>query len=242
MEGEWNAGSISGSLQNSEAITTTQTNRRIEDRDGTQQMGSSVIVNERRFSFYGLESLSENVVDIRQLEDPGQRENTQIISYTTPHEEYLTTYTLHEDDIVIRFIEEYPPVIENTINLYYVQIIWNSIFTWRQILQHVQDSTQQFNFIPEIISVGRSNGLEAVLIDKSKSREAVDALPEVVIIRREDNEVVCAVCHDTFTNGETANQLKCTHLFHSNCILHWFRRKINCPTFRDEPAPPLVSS
>ena len=86
VEGEWNAGSISGSLQNSEAITTTQTNRRIEeDRDGTQQMVSSVIVNERGSSFYGLESLSENVVDIRQLDDRWQGENTQIISYTTPH-------------------------------------------------------------------------------------------------------------------------------------------------------------
>ena len=253
VEGKWNAGLISSSLQNSEAITTTQTNRRIEeDRDGTQQMVSSVIVNERRPSIVRFESSSHQNVDISQLDERWQGEyvdsllenidvsqlddrwqgTERVVRYRNGMlQGYFTRFILPEDVILIRFIEEEYPRVGNTINLYYVQIIWNSFYSWRQIMQHVQDSTGQFNFIDESMRV--SHYRINIRVEEMIRRRIVDALPDVVI-RREDDGVECTVCYETFKNEETAKQLECNHLFHSNCILQWFTRRINCPKCRTE--------
>ena len=188
-----------------------------------------------------VDSLSENL-DISHLND---RWHGEIVprrrrprSNGIANQDYLTASSLAEDVIVIRFIRDYRQL-DNVIQ-YYIQIVWNSRFSWLQIMQYVEDddSMYHFNFIPELINVGSRN-----IIPRSP-REVVHRLPDV-IIRKEDNEngngnddgVDCTVCYDTFKNGESVKQLACTHLFHSNCIVQWFCRKMNCPTCRYDVAP-----
>ena len=253
VEVEWNAGSISGSLQSSEAITTTQTNRRIEeDRDGTQQMVSSVIVNERGSSFYGLESLSENVVDIRQLDGRWrglenfyrhvirchESENEESLS-----EDYLTTFTFPENVIVVRSIRDFRQPYDYSTQ---TQVIWNSRFTWPEIKQHIEDNTYNFHFSSEIIAIltisfGFQDPLQQdeVPVDEeipNSLLEAVDGLPEVQICNESENDDdgdICPICHDAFSSVEPAKQLRCKHQYHSKCIIPWVRQKNSCPTSAD---------
>ena len=218
------------------ATTTTETNG-IEDQENIQQMVSSLITNR-----YGLVNLSENV-DIGRLQD-GWR--VEIVSRQIPinenvSEDYLETLKLAEDIIVIRLIEDYRESDDGF--RWYIQIIWNSIFSWRQVMQHLQYNTYRFNFLHERIAIGNNNARSDEV--NMSPREVVDGFPDVIIGSREDNgngngygnddEALCTGCYENLTKGENAKQLACTHVFHSTCILQWFSRKINCPTCRYEP-------
>jgi hypothetical protein len=248
VEAEVNVGIISDALQNSAEAITSQTIR-IEDENVGQHLVSSVIVNNvgKDLATMAFENLSENVnnvEDLATMEFENLSENVNIselderwrgemVRRTTSNEivseDYLTTLTLPEDIIVIRYILYFPWELQIQRS---TQIIWNSRFSWREIMQHLQENIYNFNFEHEIIiryamsEVGSSN-----------AAEVVDGLRDV-IIRWEDNpngdEVMCIICYDKFKNGESAKQLACNHLYHSHCLLEWFSRKISCPICRDE--------
>ena len=248
VEAEVNVGIISDALQNSAEAITSQTNR-IEDENVGQHLVSSVIVNNvgEDLATMAFENLSENVnnvEDLATMEFENLSENVNISelderwrgemvrrtrSNEIVSEDYLTTLTLPEDIIVIRYILYFPWQLQIQRS---TQIIWNSRFSWREIMQHLQENIYNFNFEHEIIiryamsEVGSSN-----------AAEVVDGLRDV-IIRWEDNpngdEVMCIICYDKFKNGESAKQLACNHLYHSHCLLEWFSRKISCPICRDE--------
>jgi hypothetical protein len=248
VEAEVNVGIISDALQNSAEAITSQTIR-IEDENVGQHLVSSVIVNNvgEDLATMAFENLSENVnnvEDLATMEFENLSENVNISelderwrgemvrrtrSNEIVSEDYLTTLTLPEDIIVIRYILYFPWELQIQRS---TQIIWNSRFSWREIMQHLQENIYNFNFEHEIIiryamsEVGSSN-----------AAEVVDGLRDV-IIRWEDNpngdEVMCIICYDKFKNGESAKQLACNHLYHSHCLLEWFSRKISCPICRDE--------
>jgi hypothetical protein len=249
VEAEVNVGIISDALQNSAEAITSQTNR-IEDENVGQHLVSSVIVNNvgEDLATMTFENLSENVnnvgedlatmefenlsenVNISELDERWRGEMVQRTrSNEIVSEDYLTTFTLPEDIIVIRYILYFPWELQIQRS---TQIIWNSRFSWREIMQHLQENIYNFNFEHEIIiryamsEVGSSN-----------AAEVVDGLRDV-IIRWEDNangdQVMCIICYDKFKNGESAKQLACNHLYHSHCLLEWFSRKISCPICRDE--------
>jgi phage protein D len=249
VEAEVNVGIIFDALQNSAEAITSQTNR-IEDENVGQHLVSSVIVNNvgEDLATMAFENLSENVnnvgEDLATMEFENLSENVNISelderwrgemvrrtrSNEIVSEDYLTTLTLPEDIIVIRYILYFPWELQIQRS---TQIIWNSRFSWREIMQHLQENIYNFNFEHEIIiryamsEVGSSN-----------AAEVVDGLRDV-IIRWEDNangdEVMCIICYDKFKNGESAKQLACNHLYHSHCLLEWFSRKISCPICRDE--------
>ena len=71
-------------------------------------------------------------------------------------------------------------------------------------------------------------------VNGSARAVAVDTLLEVVIGEEKENRDVamCAVCGETFSSGESAKRLACTHLYHSKCILKWFDRNQSCPICR----------
>jgi len=52
---------------------------------------------------------------------------------------------------------------------------------------------------------------------------------------RADSSQNCAICMDTFTEGEIIRDLKCGHSFHRGCIDEWLMRKSTCPLCREKP-------
>jgi hypothetical protein len=167
-------------------------------------------------------------------------------------EDYLRRFTLADNDILIRYIRYFRPRLNYSTA---IEMIWNSRFTWQQIKQLVEDYTYEFNFKSEFFLIGdpsevvvdgsdteedESDRVEYEVISSDTEEEedevnrsaraaAVDALPEVVI--GEEKET-CAVCGETFSSGESAKRLACTHLYHSKCILKWFDRNQSCPICR----------
>ena len=51
------------------------------------------------------------------------------------------------------------------------------------------------------------------------------------VSQQNDNQEICCVCQDIVDNGEQVYELpECNHMFHTNCIMTWFRAQNNaCP-------------
>ncbi|XP_045798662.1 E3 ubiquitin-protein ligase RLIM-like [Trifolium pratense] len=64
----------------------------------------------------------------------------------------------------------------------------------------------------------------------------VNNLPCVVISKEHEkhDELVCAICKDVLALGTKVNQLPCSHLYHSHCILPWLKTRNSCPLCRFE--------
>eukprot|EP01027_Heterolobosea_sp_BB2_P010356 GEZU01015202.1.p1 GENE.GEZU01015202.1~~GEZU01015202.1.p1 ORF type:complete len:110 (+),score=9.25 GEZU01015202.1:425-754(+) len=67
------------------------------------------------------------------------------------------------------------------------------------------------------------------------SRTAIREL-EVVWIDKthRSQELSCAVCMEEFKVGTAAKKLKCSHLFHAECIVPWLKKDNSCPVCRHE--------
>ncbi|KAK7320225.1 hypothetical protein RJT34_04961 [Clitoria ternatea] len=68
------------------------------------------------------------------------------------------------------------------------------------------------------------------------SKTAIEGLPNIFI--SEDllasDSSQCAVCKDTFELRESAKQMPCKHIYHSDCILPWLELHNSCPVCRYE--------
>lgn len=64
----------------------------------------------------------------------------------------------------------------------------------------------------------------------------VNNLPCVIISNEHEKhgELVCAICKDALAAGTEVNQLPCSHLYHSYCILPWLKARNSCPLCRYE--------
>ncbi|CAL0302573.1 unnamed protein product [Lupinus luteus] len=66
----------------------------------------------------------------------------------------------------------------------------------------------------------------------------VSNLPLVVIGKEEHEkhgeELICAICKDVLGPGTKVNQLPCSHLYHTCCILPWLSARNSCPLCRYE--------
>ena len=50
---------------------------------------------------------------------------------------------------------------------------------------------------------------------------------------KEDTEIVCSICLDTFKKNQFSRNLQCSHCFHKRCIDQWFRKDhMDCPMCR----------
>ena len=43
------------------------------------------------------------------------------------------------------------------------------------------------------------------------------------------NQKECVICMESFKENEKIRKLKCSHIFHLNCIDGWFENNKNCP-------------
>lgn len=105
VEAEVNVGIISDASQNLAEALTTQTNGIADETDG-QLFVSSVTFN----NVWVLQNLTQNVT-LSELEDPWQGVMSQrrriILSRGNLNEDYLTTFRLPEDIIVIPYILDF---------------------------------------------------------------------------------------------------------------------------------------
>ena len=51
------------------------------------------------------------------------------------------------------------------------------------------------------------------------------------------SQKICSICFESYAanNLESKNLIKlpiCEHIYHEECILHWLRNNITCPTCR----------
>lgn len=62
-------------------------------------------------------------------------------------------------------------------------------------------------------------------------------MPHIVITeenQREQYDLACAICKDQMFLGTEANQLPCSHIYHSYCIKPWLSVRNSCPLCRFE--------
>ncbi|XP_056669369.1 E3 ubiquitin-protein ligase RNF181 isoform X1 [Monodelphis domestica] len=67
------------------------------------------------------------------------------------------------------------------------------------------------------------------------AKRAVQNLPKAIITGAQaDKGLKCPVCLVEFEEGQTALEMPCQHLFHSDCILPWLGKTNSCPLCRCE--------
>ncbi|GKU87663.1 hypothetical protein SLEP1_g2025 [Rubroshorea leprosula] len=67
------------------------------------------------------------------------------------------------------------------------------------------------------------------------SERTIAAIPTVIITEGHlVHDSQCPVCKEEFKVGETARELPCKHIFHTDCIVPWLRLHNNCPVCRHE--------
>lgn len=68
------------------------------------------------------------------------------------------------------------------------------------------------------------------------SKSAIEGLPNISVTEEllASDSSQCAVCKDTFELRESAKQMPCKHIYHSDCILPWLELHNSCPVCRYE--------
>lgn len=79
-------------------------------------------------------------------------------------------------------------------------------------------------------SIRHVRQLGAVLAGERLSSEEIQALPRIRF--RDAQQQCCAICLDSYQQGEFLTRLPCSHAFHVDCIADWLRRASRCPLCR----------
>ncbi|KAK4434632.1 E3 ubiquitin-protein ligase CIP8 [Sesamum alatum] len=129
----------------------------------------------------------------------------------------------------------------------------NRILDWAEILMGLEDHSIELRLqVPDSDTyVGNPGdyvdaaGYEALLQNLAESdsggrrgappaaKAAVEGL-ESVVIDKEENTIVCAICKDMVNVGEVAKNLPCGHGYHGDCIVPWLGSRNSCPVCRFE--------
>jgi len=80
------------------------------------------------------------------------------------------------------------------------------------------------------------------------SQAVLETLPELILDAthvRQGQENTCPICLSELCIGETGRMLRCTHVFHKQCVDEWLRVNASCPTCRKrilDDRPPSSTS
>ena len=84
-----------------------------------------------------------------------------------------------------------------------------------------EESNDDFNSVEEI-------GLDKEILDNM-------IISKITNVEALDNDKKnCAICLETYVNGDKSIALPCIHIFHSNCIKTWLTKHNNCPICKHE--------
>ncbi|KAI3460410.1 hypothetical protein Pfo_017073 [Paulownia fortunei] len=129
----------------------------------------------------------------------------------------------------------------------------NRILDWAEILMGLEDHSIELRLqVPDSDTYVGNPGdyvdaaeYEALLQNLAESdsgarrgappaaKAAVEGL-ESVMIGKEENAMVCAICKDLVNVGEVAKNLPCGHGYHGECIVPWLGARNSCPVCRFE--------
>jgi hypothetical protein len=59
--------------------------------------------------------------------------------------------------------------------------------------------------------------------------EQIELLPRHLYSKRGGTDEQCTICISSIRHNEMVRRLPCQHIFHSECIDHWLKKKALCP-------------
>lgn len=71
--------------------------------------------------------------------------------------------------------------------------------------------------------------------EKKRREELIDVILEsnILTIDNDMQHIRCSICLKDIEVGDTYTNLRCNHMFHTDCIRTWFCIKTNCPLCRE---------
>ena len=108
-----------------------------------------------------------------------------------------------------------------------LEIIYTITNLYHNIINNVEVQSTPINgyvkiIINNVVNTANNRPIRVVFLDNYIFQE------------NESNYVECPICLEDFKNGEKIKKLTCNHLFHSHCIISWFKHQqmypALCPT------------
>ncbi|CAL8074323.1 unnamed protein product [Calicophoron daubneyi] len=67
------------------------------------------------------------------------------------------------------------------------------------------------------------------------TKEELDRLPCFAITNSQTEQFKsCAICMEPYQSGESCMQMKCEHVFHTDCLRKWLEQHASCPMCRKD--------
>ncbi|XVE85908.1 hypothetical protein DITRI_Ditri17bG0129300 [Diplodiscus trichospermus] len=97
---------------------------------------------------------------------------------------------------------------------------------WGTVLLHINEQRVPILF-----------GFSEPALEIEASKYVMIPAQESMMLKKvnvEDGDDGCAICLEELKVESYASQMPCSHMFHSNCIEKWLKKKNNCPICRFE--------
>ncbi|XVE85911.1 hypothetical protein DITRI_Ditri17bG0129600 [Diplodiscus trichospermus] len=99
---------------------------------------------------------------------------------------------------------------------------------WGTVLLHINNQVQEVSTrcaLSESVLEFEASNYGMIPAQESRRLKKVNV---------EDGDDGCVICLEELKVGSYASQMPCSHMFHSNCIESWLKKKNNCPICRFE--------
>jgi len=92
-----------------------------------------------------------------------------------------------------------------------------------------------------LLSLINGGSLDPVVV--RPTTEEISTATSLRQAARADEQDICAICQDRYTEGQAIRVLnQCHHAFHKGCIDPWFERNVHCPVCRHDIREEFVSA